>query len=89
MTTNGKPVGLYEILTPEDVERLSSAPRSAVLDEIGALACPAATYGQWLDALGLPDLADRARNQLAESTCAGTHMTDLLADGIEPWHPLA
>lgn len=81
-----KPVGLYEILTPADVARLSAAPQSAILDEIAALAYPAATYGQWLDAIGLPDLAARARTQLAESTCAGTHMVDLLADGIKPWH---
>lgn len=84
-----KPVGLYEILTPDDVARLSAASHTAVIDEIGALAYPAATYGQWLDAIGLPDLAERARSQLAESTCAGTHMIDLLSDGIEPWHSLA
>lgn len=81
---DSKPVGLYEILTRDDVTRLSAAPQTAALDEISALAYPAATYGQWLDAIGLPDLADRARNQLAESTCAGTHMVDLLTDGIQP-----
>lgn len=37
------------------------------MDEELALAAPARAYGEWLEALGLPDLAEKARALLPET----------------------
>ncbi|NKY76795.1 hypothetical protein HGB39_37070 [Rhodococcus opacus] len=38
-----------------------------LVEEELALAAPARAYGEWLDALGLPDLAEKARMLLPET----------------------
>ncbi|OKH76105.1 hypothetical protein EB73_03435 [Mycobacterium sp. SWH-M3] len=70
---DGKPTRLNEVLTEEDFDRVKAAPTPAVFfDEVAALMYPARVYGDWLLALGLPDLAEKARTQLATTTTAAT-----------------
>ncbi|MEN4464345.1 hypothetical protein VXE65_20235 [Mycolicibacterium conceptionense] len=67
--SDGKPTHLE--LDDADIERLRAAGTGPILDEIGALAFPAKTFDDWFEACGFPDLAARARNELAEYTNAG------------------
>ncbi|MDV7090315.1 hypothetical protein GXW84_19430 [Rhodococcus sp. IEGM 248] len=62
---------LGKILTADEVARFVARvayPTSPVVlvDEELALADSARAYGDWLDALGLPDLAEKARTLLPE-----------------------
>ncbi|QZS52656.1 hypothetical protein [Rhodococcus opacus] len=63
---------LGKILTADEIARFvarvaySTSP-VVLIDEDMAVAAPARTYGDWLDALGLPDLAEKARTLLPES----------------------
>ncbi|MDJ0420227.1 hypothetical protein [Rhodococcus opacus] len=50
-----------------------------LVDEELALTAPARAYGDWLEALGLPDLAEKARTLLPE-TAGGRAATDTAPD---------
>ncbi|TQC44830.1 hypothetical protein EEB14_35235 [Rhodococcus sp. WS4] len=63
---------LGKILTADEIARFVARvayPTSPVMlvDEELALAAPARAYGDWLDALGLPDLAEKARTLLRQT----------------------
>ncbi len=79
----GKPVTLREIFGHNEFQRIRNARISGgpFLDEMTFAWSPACTYGAWLDALGLPDLAERARSELAARTRAGERQLSL----IERW----
>ncbi|MYR07579.1 hypothetical protein GTV32_15260 [Gordonia sp. SID5947] len=56
-----------EIFTSEDHARITAASRArsdVAFDEVAALRTPGPTWSTYLHALGLPDLADRARVRL-------------------------
>ncbi|MGC4960657.1 hypothetical protein [Gordonia sp. DT101] len=56
-----------EIFTSEDHARITAAARvrrHVAFDEVAALRTPGPAWSSYLDALGLPDLADRARARL-------------------------
>ncbi|EKT83636.1 hypothetical protein WSS_A05959 [Rhodococcus opacus M213] len=64
---------LGKILTADEIARFVARvayPTSPVVpvDEELALAAPARAYGDWLEALGPPDLAEKARTHLPETT---------------------
>ena len=68
---------LGKILTADEIARFvarvgyPAGPVVLVGEEL-ALAAPAGAYGDWLGALGLPDLAEKARTLLPESTVVST-----------------
>lgn len=68
---------LGKILTVDEIARFvarvgyPAGPVVLVGEEL-ALAAPARAYGGWLGALGLPDLAEKARTLLPESTVVST-----------------
>lgn len=72
-SVDGKPTVPGLIFAESDLNRIEAAFKAApfLTDEISALRTPARVYGTWLDRLGLPDLAERARAELAETTRAG------------------
>lgn len=74
--SDGKPTHLE--LDDADMQRLRAAGKGPILDEISALAFPAKTYGDWFDACGFPDLAARARTELAQCTNAGQQMAEIM-----------
>lgn len=74
--SDGKPTHLE--LADADIERLRAAGTGPILDEISALAFPAKTYGDWFEAGGFPDLAARARTELAQRTNAGQQMAEMM-----------
>ncbi|WAC57778.1 hypothetical protein [Gordonia sp. SL306] len=56
-----------EIFTSEDHARITAAARvrsHVAFDEVAALRTPGPAWSSYLNALGLPDLADRARTRL-------------------------
>jgi hypothetical protein len=64
---------LGKILTVDEIARFVARvayPTSPVVlvDEELALAAPARAYGDWRGALGLPDLAEKVRTLLPETT---------------------
>lgn len=87
-SADGKPTRLHQVLSEADFDRLKTADdqrtRNKIritLDEWSAMLFPAHVYGDWLEALGFPDLAERARTELAESTRAGDTATAMLEQG--------
>lgn len=72
-SADGKPVVLAAIFDADDLARVKAAHRVSLrlLDGLSALLAPAGVYGAWLEELGLPDLAERARTGLAPATRAG------------------
>jgi len=75
---------LGKILTADEIARFVARvayPISPVVpvDEELALAAPARAYGDWLEALGLPDLAEKARTLLPESA-GGSAAADTALD---------
>ncbi|MGW5153560.1 hypothetical protein [Rhodococcus koreensis] len=57
------------ILTADEIARVAYPAGPVVLvDEELALAVPARAFGEWRGALGLPDLAVKARTLLPETT---------------------
>ena len=75
---------LGKILTADEIARFVARvayPTSPVVlvDEELALTAPARAYGDWLEALGLPDLAEKARTLLPE-TAGGRAATDTAPD---------
>lgn len=75
-SADGKPVLLAAILTPDDVARVRAALKATprLVDETAARLAPAHIWGTWLDELGLPDLADRVRSEMASTTRAGDYL---------------
>lgn len=80
--SDGKPTRLE--LDETDLARLRAAKRGPMLDEIGLLAYPAGTWAAWFDALGLHDLAERARTELAQCTNDGARMVEMMLGGQRP-----
>lgn len=72
-SADGKPTVPGLIFAESDLKRIEAAYKTTpfLTDELLALRTPARVYGAWLDQLGLPDLAERARLELAETTRAG------------------
>lgn len=83
----GKPTRLHQVLSEADFDRIEAAgsrPQGGnwiILDEGAAMLFPARTYGNWLEALGFPDLAQRARTELAETTGMGDTAIAMLESG--------
>lgn len=80
--SDGKPTRLE--LDETDLARLRAAKRGPMLDEIGLLAYPAGTWAAWFDGLGLHDLAERARTELAQCTNAGARTAEMMLGGRRP-----
>lgn len=86
-SADGKPTRLHQVLSEADFDRLKTAGQHTqnktwiILDEWSAMLFPAHVYGNWLEALGFPDLAEKARTELAESTRAGDTATAMLEQG--------
>lgn len=80
--SDGKPTRLE--LDETDLARLRAAKRGPMLDEIGLLAYPAGTWAAWFDGLGLHDLAERARTELAQCTNAGARTVEMMLGGRRP-----
>ncbi|SKN07643.1 Uncharacterised protein [Mycobacteroides abscessus subsp. massiliense] len=78
-SVDGKPTVPGRIFAESDLKRIEAAFKTTpfLTDEISALRTPAPVYGAWLDKLGLPDLAERARTELAETTRAGDEFIQL------------
>lgn len=72
-STDGQPTMLTEIFAETDLEQVILALNATrrPCDESLARLAPAAVYGRWLECIGLPGLAARARTELAETTVAG------------------
>jgi len=83
---------LGKILTAVEVARFVARvayPASPVVlvDEELALAAPAWAYGDWRGALGLPDLAEKARTLLPEPTAAPRPTPPLISGPAGSDHP--
>lgn len=76
---DGKPVTLGAIFCDQELARVVEAAKQTRLmfDEPNAQLAPAHVYSEWLTALGLSDLADRARTELADRTIAGEQLAKL------------
>ncbi|WP_147379142.1 hypothetical protein [Mycobacteroides abscessus] len=80
--SDGKPTRLE--LSEADLARLRAIKRGPMLDEIGLLLYPAGTWAAWFDGLGLHDLAERARTELAQYTNDGASMVQMMLGGQRP-----
>ena len=78
-STEGKPTMPGLVFAESELTRIKAAFKAKpfLVDELSALRTPAQVYGSWLDRLGLPDLAERARLELAETTRAGDEFLGL------------
>jgi hypothetical protein len=78
-TVSGKPVHLAEIFTDADFDRIDAALKTtrSLYDDLSATCAPAGVYGAWLDAIGLLDLATRARTELPDASYLGDQLNDM------------
>lgn len=78
-SVDGKPTMPGLVFNESELSRIEVAFKAKpfLVDEISALRTPATVYGLWLERLGLPDLAERARLELAETTRAGDEFLEL------------
>ena len=61
-------------------ERVAAHPMKLVPDDFSARCFPARVYGNWLQALGLPDLAEQVRNYMADITLEGAQLEAFIAN---------
>lgn len=75
-STDNKPVLPAQIFNQDELDRIHTAFKATprLVDETAARLAPATIWGNWLDELGLPDLADRARIKLANTTRTGDYL---------------
>lgn len=78
-SADGKPTMPGLVFGESELTRIKAAFKAKpfLVDELSALRTPSQVYGSWLDRLGLPDLAEQARLELAETTRAGDEFLEL------------